>query len=171
MCVTHYDRRASAFVVEELEPFEGWSQGSFRVWLTASTYDCGLFQSLYFPCHHVVAACVAASVKWSLYVHSVYLQSAVFKVYETEFPLIPNEKLWLEWFETRLRPNLAMRRKATGKPVLTRFRNEMDEVIGADCHDNAGGVPCHRVETVSVSEVANVVVVMVERVVVVAVSH
>ncbi|RYQ95966.1 hypothetical protein Ahy_B08g091374 [Arachis hypogaea] len=127
MCVTHYDRRASAFVVEELEPFEGWSQGSFRVWLTASTYDCGLFQSLYFPCHHVVAACVAASVKWSLYVHSVYLQSAVFKVYETEFPLIPNEKLWLEWFETRLRPNLAMRRKATGKPVLTRFRNEMDE--------------------------------------------
>ncbi|XP_057723807.1 uncharacterized protein LOC130939738 [Arachis stenosperma] len=128
MCVTHYDRRASTFVVEELEPFEGWSQGSFRLRLTGSMYDCGLFQSLYFPCHHVVVAFAAASVKWSPCVHSVYLQSTVFMVYETEFPLIPNEKLWLEWFGTRLRPNLVMRRKATGKPILTRFRNKMDKV-------------------------------------------
>ncbi|RYR74142.1 hypothetical protein Ahy_A02g008767 [Arachis hypogaea] len=54
MCVTHFDRRASVFVMEELEPFEGWSQGSFRVRLAAGMCDCGLFQSLHYPCCHVL---------------------------------------------------------------------------------------------------------------------
>ncbi|RYR79932.1 hypothetical protein Ahy_A01g004724 [Arachis hypogaea] len=50
MCVTHCDRWASVFVVEELEPFEYWSQDSFRVRLTVNKCDCRLFQSLHFPC-------------------------------------------------------------------------------------------------------------------------
>ncbi|RYQ96318.1 hypothetical protein Ahy_B08g092029 [Arachis hypogaea] len=57
MRVTHCDRRASIFVVEELEPFEGWSQGLFCVRLTAGTCDCGLFQSLHFPCRHALYLC------------------------------------------------------------------------------------------------------------------
>ncbi|RYR14687.1 hypothetical protein Ahy_B04g071352 [Arachis hypogaea] len=52
MHITHCDRRASMFVVEELEPFKGWSQGSFHVRLMQGTCDCGLFQSLHFPCRH-----------------------------------------------------------------------------------------------------------------------
>ncbi|XP_072064224.1 uncharacterized protein [Arachis hypogaea] len=61
MRVTHCDRRVSVFVVEVLEPFESWYQGSFRVRLTVGTYDCGLFQSLHFPCRHALTACAAAS--------------------------------------------------------------------------------------------------------------
>ncbi|RYR67660.1 hypothetical protein Ahy_A03g014037 [Arachis hypogaea] len=102
MRVTHCDRRASVFVMGELEPFGGWLQVSFRVWLTADT------------------------VEWGPYIHPVYRQEVVFKVYEVKFSPIPDENMWPEWYETQLRPNPAMRRKATGKLVSTRFRNEMD---------------------------------------------
>ncbi|QHO00358.1 uncharacterized protein DS421_13g405850 [Arachis hypogaea] len=84
MCGTHCDKRASMFVVEELDPFEGW--------------------------------------------RTLYMQEVVFKVHEVEFPQIPNEKLWPEWYRTHLHPNLTMRRKVTGRPVFMRFCNKMDEV-------------------------------------------
>ncbi|RYR25441.1 hypothetical protein Ahy_B02g059190 [Arachis hypogaea] len=96
MRVTHYDRQAIVFLVEELEPFEGWSQGSFRVRLVAGTCDCGLFQSLHYPCRHALAACAVVSIKWAPYVHPVYRQEVVFKVYEMEFPPIPDEAVWPE---------------------------------------------------------------------------
>ncbi|XP_015970787.1 uncharacterized protein LOC107494244 [Arachis duranensis] len=128
MCVIHCDRRAFVFVVEELEPFEGWGQGFFRVRLSEGTCDCGLFQSLHYPCQHALAGCAAASVKWAPYMHPVYRQEAVFKVYEMEFPPIPDESLWSEWHGTMIRPNPAMRRKATRRPVSTRFQNDMDDV-------------------------------------------
>ncbi|RYR19297.1 hypothetical protein Ahy_B03g064051 [Arachis hypogaea] len=110
MCITHYNKRASVFLFEELEPFEGWSQGSFR--------------SLHFLCRHALAA---ASVEWGPNVHLVYMQQEVFNVYEVEFPPIPDERFWPKWYGTRLRPNPATRRKSTGIPIFPRFRNEMDE--------------------------------------------
>ncbi|RYR53480.1 hypothetical protein Ahy_A06g028627 [Arachis hypogaea] len=55
------------------------------------------------------------------------MQLVVFKVFEAEFLPILDKKLWPEWYGTRLCPNPAMRRKSTGKPVSTRFCNEMDE--------------------------------------------
>ncbi|RYQ96385.1 hypothetical protein Ahy_B08g092128 [Arachis hypogaea] len=57
----------------------------------------------------------------------MYKQEAVFKVYEMEFSPILDESMWAEWHVTRLRPNPVMRRKATGRPVSTRFWNNMDE--------------------------------------------
>ncbi|XP_016200005.1 uncharacterized protein LOC107641011 [Arachis ipaensis] len=128
MRVTHYDSRAFVFVVEELESFEGWSQGSFRVRLSEGTYDCGLFQSLHYPCRHALAGCATVSIEWAPYVHPIYIQEAVFKVYEMEFPPIPDELLWAEWHGTMLCSNPVMCWKATGRPVSTRFRNDMDEV-------------------------------------------
>ncbi|RYR52177.1 hypothetical protein Ahy_A06g027096 [Arachis hypogaea] len=90
MRVTHCDRRASVFVVEELEPFEGWGA-----------------------------------------VPSVFgyrrAREAVFKVYEMGFSPIPDESMWAEWHGMRLCPNPVMRRKATRRPVSTRFWNHMDE--------------------------------------------
>ncbi|RYR73726.1 hypothetical protein Ahy_A02g008210 [Arachis hypogaea] len=118
MHVTHCDRQASVFLVEELEPVEGWLQGSFRVRLTAGTCDCGFFQSLHFSCCHALASCAIGS-----YVHPIYMQQAVFKVYKSDFLPIANEKLWPEWYGTRLRPNPAMRRKCTGRPISTKFCN------------------------------------------------
>ncbi|RYR57202.1 hypothetical protein Ahy_A05g022940 [Arachis hypogaea] len=85
---THCHRWASVFVVEELEPFKSWSQGSFRVRLSVGTCECELFQSFHYPCFHALAGCTAASIEWSPYVHSVYRNEAMFKVYEMEFPPI-----------------------------------------------------------------------------------
>ncbi|RYR36401.1 hypothetical protein Ahy_A09g041358 [Arachis hypogaea] len=125
---THCDRWAFVFIVEELESLEGWGHGCFRVRLSEGTCDCRLFQSLNYPCQHALAGCAAASIRWAPYVHPVYSQKAVFKVYEMEFPPIPDESLWAEWHGTMLHPNPAMRRKAIRRPVSTRFRNDMDDV-------------------------------------------
>ncbi|RYR54364.1 hypothetical protein Ahy_A06g029621 [Arachis hypogaea] len=84
--------------------------------------------SLHYPCRHAVAGCTAASIEWVPYVNPIYRQEAVFKVYEMEFPPIPNESLWSEWHGTMMCPNLTMRQKATRRPVSTRFRNDMDDV-------------------------------------------
>ncbi|XP_015966619.1 uncharacterized protein LOC107490357 [Arachis duranensis] len=113
MCVTHCDRQASVFVVEELESFMGWSQGSFCVSLSAGTCDCGFFQSLHYPCCHALAGCAAASIELAPYVHPIYRQEAVFKVYEMEFPPIPDESLWPECYGTMLYPNPLMCQKTT----------------------------------------------------------
>ncbi|RYR59115.1 hypothetical protein Ahy_A05g024956 isoform B [Arachis hypogaea] len=83
--------------------------------------------SLHYPCHHALAGCAAASIEWVPYVHPVYKHKAIFKVYEMEFSPIPEESMWVVWHGTRLCPNLAMHRKATRRPVSTRFWNDMDE--------------------------------------------
>ncbi|RYR34788.1 hypothetical protein Ahy_A10g049816 [Arachis hypogaea] len=111
--------------MEELDPFEGWSQGSFLVWLKEGTCDCGLFQSLHFFCRHALVACAVAGVKLGTLCG---LSDAVFKVYKVEYPPIPDDKLLPEWYKTCLRLNPAMRRKATDQPVSTRFYNDMDAV-------------------------------------------
>ncbi|RYR57477.1 hypothetical protein Ahy_A05g023209 [Arachis hypogaea] len=95
MHVTHCDRRASVFVVEELEPFEGW-ENSFPCSAIGRYGDCSLFQSVHYLCRHTLARCAAASIEWVPYVHHVYKQEAMFKVYEMEFPPIPDESMWAE---------------------------------------------------------------------------
>ncbi|QHN96932.1 uncharacterized protein DS421_18g623060 [Arachis hypogaea] len=81
MCVTYYDKRASVFVVDKLEPFECCSQGSFCVRLAVGTCDSGLFQSLHFSGRHALAACATVSIEWGPYLHPVYTLQAVLKVY------------------------------------------------------------------------------------------
>ncbi|XP_029152475.1 uncharacterized protein [Arachis hypogaea] len=126
--VTHCDRRASVFSVEEMELVDGWSQTSYRVRMTERTCDCVLFQSLHYPCRHALAACAAASIEWGHFVDPLYTMASVFKVYEREFPPIPDEKMWPPWYGARLKPNFAMRRKASGRPVSTRIWNEIDAI-------------------------------------------
>ncbi|XP_029144533.1 uncharacterized protein [Arachis hypogaea] len=91
--VTHCDHRASVFSVEEMEPVDGWSQTSYRICLSERTCDCGLFQSLHYPCRHTLAACAAASIEWGHFVDPVYTMASVFKVYDREFPSILDEKM------------------------------------------------------------------------------
>ncbi|XP_057740073.1 uncharacterized protein LOC130957220 [Arachis stenosperma] len=84
--------------------------------------------SLHHPCRYALAACAATSIEWVPYVHPVYIQEAIFKVYEMEFPPIPDGSMWKEWHGTRLCPNPTMRQQAYGRPVSTRFRNDIDEI-------------------------------------------
>ncbi|RYR65206.1 hypothetical protein Ahy_A03g011168 isoform A [Arachis hypogaea] len=130
--VTHCDRRASVFSLEETETVDGWSQTSYRVRMTEHTCDCGLFQSLHYPCRHALAACAAANIEWGYFVDPMYTMTSVFKVYERKFSPIPDEKMWHPWYGARLKPNSAMRKKASGRSVSTRIRNEMDAIERAE---------------------------------------
>ncbi|RYR28595.1 hypothetical protein Ahy_B01g052736 [Arachis hypogaea] len=84
MRVTHCDRWASVFSVEEVEPMEGWCQTSYR--------------SLHYPCRHVFTAYAAAIIEWGNFVDPVYKMASVFKIYEIDFLLIPDEKMWPTWY-------------------------------------------------------------------------
>ncbi|XP_029148729.1 uncharacterized protein [Arachis hypogaea] len=132
MRITHCDHRASVFSVEEMELVDGWSQTSYRVRLTERTCDCNLFQSLYYSCRHALAACAAASIEWGHFVDPMYTMASIFKIYEREFLLIPDEKVWPPWYGARMKPNSVMRRKASGRPVSTWIWNEMDAIERAE---------------------------------------
>ncbi|RYR53497.1 hypothetical protein Ahy_A06g028643 [Arachis hypogaea] len=109
MRITYCDRRASLILVEELEPLEGSIEcGHMCLWS----------RQLQFLCRHALATCVAASVDWGSYVHPLYMQEAVFKVYEVELSLIPDEMLWPEWYGTRFCSNSAIRRKQSAYQFL-----------------------------------------------------
>ncbi|RYR62932.1 hypothetical protein Ahy_A04g020690 isoform D [Arachis hypogaea] len=130
--VTHCDRMASVFSVEKMEPVDCWSHTLYRVCLTKRTCDCGLFQSLHYPCRHALVACAAMNIEWDHFVDPVYTMASVFKVYEREFSPIPDEKMWPPWYGACLKPDSAMRRKALGRSVSTRIRNEMDAIERAE---------------------------------------
>ncbi|RYQ91827.1 hypothetical protein S83_066865 [Arachis hypogaea] len=100
--------------------------------MTESTCDCGLFQSLHYPCRHALVACAAVSIEWGHFVDPMYTMASVFKVYESEFLLILDEKMWPPWYGARLKPNSAMRKKASSKPVSARIQNEMDAIERAE---------------------------------------
>ncbi|RYR75808.1 hypothetical protein Ahy_A01g000388 [Arachis hypogaea] len=55
MHVTLCDRQAFVFVVDELEPFKSWTQGSFRVCLAGGTCDCDFFPVIPFS----MSSCVS----------------------------------------------------------------------------------------------------------------
>ncbi|RYR72723.1 hypothetical protein Ahy_A02g006937 [Arachis hypogaea] len=118
MRVTHCDRQ-QCLLWRSLSPLRDEGR-SFRVRLLEGTCDCCLFQSLHYPCRHALAGYAAASIEWVPY-------EAVFKVYKMESSSITDESMWAEWHRTRLCPNPVMRRKATERPVSTRFRNDIDE--------------------------------------------
>ncbi|RYR50570.1 hypothetical protein Ahy_A07g037191 [Arachis hypogaea] len=130
--VTHCDCRAFVFSVEELE------STSYHVHLNAHTCDCGLFQSLHYPCRHSLRHVQLRASK-GVILWTPCTRWPVFNVYEREFSPIPDEKLWPLWYNTQLKPNPAIRRKASRRPVSTRIRNEMDAI---ECAENRCGL-CH----------------------------
>ncbi|RYR38340.1 hypothetical protein Ahy_A09g043374 [Arachis hypogaea] len=70
----------------------------------------------------------SVSIEWGHFVDTVYTMASVFKVYEREFSSIPDKKMWPPWYGARLKPNSAMRRKASGRPLSIRIRNDMDAI-------------------------------------------
>ncbi|XP_016193018.1 uncharacterized protein LOC107633944 [Arachis ipaensis] len=65
---------------------------------------------------------------WQSYVDDVYRVENVVRVYQMEFPPLPNEEVWPLHDGKRLRPNPHLRRSMDGRPVSTRIWNEMDDV-------------------------------------------
>ncbi|MED6131000.1 hypothetical protein PIB30_005954 [Stylosanthes scabra] len=96
MQVTHCDRQAEVFTVDELEETEGYGVVRFRV-----------------------------NLRVGQNVDPMYSAESVFNVYRVEFPPIPDEQFWPKWHGTTVRPNPSMQRQKRGRPVSTRIRNGM----------------------------------------------
>ncbi|RYR26500.1 hypothetical protein Ahy_B02g060745 [Arachis hypogaea] len=132
--------------LKQSKSFEGCSQSSFRVRLSSETCDCGFAQVTSFPLSSCTSYLCCFYRRVGPYVHLVYLQESVFKVYEVVFTPIPVDNLW-PVVGAHLRPNLAMRRKAIGRRVSTRFHSDMDKV---ECQEKwCRDAQCHKGEAVS----------------------
>ncbi|KAF7833883.1 hypothetical protein G2W53_008742 [Senna tora] len=96
-----------------------------RVLLRQSFCDCGEFQSLRFPCVHVLAVCSYLNHEHELYVDPIYKLHNILAAYSYPFHPVAGEEYWPEVPGQRLRPNPAALRPP-GRPRSTRIHNEMD---------------------------------------------
>ena len=77
-------RQNSEFEVQEIfSPHDDHCQPmSFIVKLNYWWCDCGHFQTLRLPCHHVIIVCCFSHLHLTKYIHSIYSLSTVNKAYE-----------------------------------------------------------------------------------------
>ncbi|KAF7815195.1 uncharacterized protein G2W53_029164 [Senna tora] len=98
---------------------------AYTVLLQQSYCDCGEFQSLRFPCVHVLAVCSYLNHEHELHVDPIYKLHNIVAAYSYPFHPVAGEEYWPEVPGQRLRPNPAALRPP-GRPRSTRMHNEMD---------------------------------------------
>ncbi|KAH7670616.1 Zinc finger PMZ-type protein [Dioscorea alata] len=107
--VRQFDRDENSFMVDEMAPPQyGGIAGSYRIDLRRRWCDCGEFQTLHFPCRHVLAAYVYIHLHWQAYVDNVYRLETIFNVYHKEFQPMSNERYWNPYNGPRLCPDLTI---------------------------------------------------------------
>ncbi|XP_052489780.1 uncharacterized protein LOC128042475 [Gossypium raimondii] len=128
MNVEIYSRRLEIFrVTESISRRPGIPTRSYGVDLWNRRCKCRRFETLHYPCAHVVAACAKVNVNVEQYVDDVYTLERTLCVWENEFPVLPDLSTWevpLTTFE--LLPDRGLRRNPRGHPQSSRIRNEMD---------------------------------------------
>ncbi|PPD89215.1 hypothetical protein GOBAR_DD13859 [Gossypium barbadense] len=100
---------------------------SYGVDLRNRRCECRRFETLHYPCAYVVATCAKINVNIEQYVDDVYTLERTLRVWENEFPVLPDLSTWevpLTTFE--LLPDRELRRNPRGRPQSSRIRNEMD---------------------------------------------
>ena len=63
---------------------------SYRVDLRNRRCECRKFETLHYPCAHVVAACAKVNLDAEQYVDDVYTLERTLRVWENEFPVLPD---------------------------------------------------------------------------------
>ncbi|PPD74062.1 hypothetical protein GOBAR_DD29015 [Gossypium barbadense] len=85
------------------------------------------FETLHYPCAHVVAACAKINLNVEQYVDDVYTLERTLRVWENEFPVLPDLSTWEVPPTTfELLPDRGLRRNPRGRPQSSRIHNEMD---------------------------------------------
>ena len=123
--VSSFSRSSLMFVVEELASIEGWSQRNYRVRLMDRWCDYEYFQTLHYPCSHVLAMCAYARLDWASYIDDVYRTPTVFNVYRMKFIPIVNEDYWSPYSGPWICPNPELRWATEACLVLMRIWKEM----------------------------------------------
>ncbi|PPS00167.1 hypothetical protein GOBAR_AA20492 [Gossypium barbadense] len=95
MNVEIYSRRHETFrVTETIGRRPGIPPRSYGVDLRNRRCDCKRFQTLYYLCAHVVAACPKVNLNVEQFVDDVYTLELTLRVWENEFPVLPNLSTW-----------------------------------------------------------------------------
>ncbi|XP_052876310.1 uncharacterized protein LOC108462316 [Gossypium arboreum] len=128
MNVEVYSRRNETFrVTETIGRRPGIPPRSYGVDLRNRRCDCRRFQTLPYPYAHVVAACAKVSLNVDQFIDEVYTLERTLRVWENEFPVLPDLSTWEvppTTFELVL--DKGLRRNPKGRPQSSRIRNEMD---------------------------------------------
>ncbi|PPD97484.1 hypothetical protein GOBAR_DD05482 [Gossypium barbadense] len=85
------------------------------------------FQTLHYPCTHVVAACAKVSLNVEQFIDEVYTLEHMLRVWENKFPVLPDLSTWevpLTTFE--LVPNKGLRRNTKGRPQSSKIHSEIE---------------------------------------------
>ncbi|KAK5773167.1 hypothetical protein PVK06_049472 [Gossypium arboreum] len=128
MDVEVYSRCNETFrVTETIGRRPGIPPRSYGVDLRNRRCDCRRFQTLHYPCAHVVAACAKVSLNVDQFIDEVYTLERTLRVWENEFPVLPDLSTWeIPQTTFELIPDKGLRRNPRGRPQSSRIRNEMD---------------------------------------------
>ncbi|XP_052877231.1 uncharacterized protein LOC128283857 [Gossypium arboreum] len=128
MNVEIYSRRHETFrVTETISRRPGIPPKSYGVDLRNRRRDCRRFQTLHYPCAHVVAACAKVNLNIEQFVDDMYILERTLRVWENEFPVLPDLSTWeVPPMTFELIPDRGLRRNLRGRPQSSRIRNEMD---------------------------------------------
>ncbi|XP_040964590.1 uncharacterized protein [Gossypium hirsutum] len=128
MNVEIYSRRLKMFRVNEIiirRP--GIPPRSYGVDLRNRRCECKTFETLHYPCAHVMAACAKVNLNVEQYFDDVYTLERTLHVWENEFPVLPDLSTWEVPSTTfELLPDRGLRRNPRGRSQSTKIRNEMD---------------------------------------------
>ncbi|XP_016673064.1 uncharacterized protein [Gossypium hirsutum] len=127
MAIEVYSQRNETFrVLETISRRPYIPPRSYRVDLRNRQCDCRRLQTLHYPCAHVVAVCAKVLLNVEQFIDEVYTVKHTLRVWENEFPVLPN----LSWevpsttFELVL--DKGLHRNPKGRPQSSRIHNEMD---------------------------------------------
>ncbi|KAH1107050.1 hypothetical protein J1N35_010818 [Gossypium stocksii] len=128
MNVEIHSRRLETFrVTETIGRRLGIPPRSYGVDLRNRQCDCRRFQTLHYPCAHVVATCAKVNLNVEQFVNDVYTLNRTLRVWKNEFPVLPNLSTWEVPPTTfELVPDRGLRRNSRGHRQSTRIHNEMD---------------------------------------------
>ncbi|PPE00331.1 hypothetical protein GOBAR_DD02642 [Gossypium barbadense] len=88
--------------------------------------DCRRFQTLHYPCAHVVAVCAKVLLNVEQFIDEVYTVKHTLRVWENEFPVLPNLSWEVPSTTFELVPDKGLHRNPKGRPQSSRIHNEMD---------------------------------------------
>ncbi|PPD95748.1 hypothetical protein GOBAR_DD07227 [Gossypium barbadense] len=90
---------------------------SYGVDLGNRRCECRKFETLHYPCAHVVAACAKVNIAAEQYVDDVYTLERTLRVWENEFPVLPDLSTWeVPRITFELLPDAGLRRNPRGRP-------------------------------------------------------
>ncbi|PPS13117.1 hypothetical protein GOBAR_AA07543 [Gossypium barbadense] len=128
MIVEVYSRHNETFrVIETIGHRPGIPPRSYRVDLRNRRCDCRRFQTLHYPCAHVVAAYAKVSLNAEQFIDEVYTLERMLRVCENEFLVLPDLSTWeVPPMTFELVPDKGLRRNPKGRLQSSRIHNEMD---------------------------------------------